>query len=151
MPLTTESRSHSKVHPATIGWFFSPYSRDDEGRHFVILQSSWKLLIGLMVPITGIVVVIGLVMSFLTVAALGTNAKGVWIDALLAPAMFWIVLAVLLIIPWNGSYVDDGMTISNQFPYPMEWAGSFACVSPVVHQILRARRFKQNHIGTKGQ
>jgi hypothetical protein len=112
----------------------------------MILQASVPLLIAFMLPITGVVMVIGLVMGLLTVAALETNARGIWVDALLAPLTFWIVLSVLLTIPWHGSYVDDGATISNQFPYPMEWAGAVACVSPVVHEIFRGRRHRRSHI-----
>ena len=107
-----------------------------------MMPASPLLLVLMMIPVTGIVAGIGLFIGWSTVTVLRTTGASIVVDSVLAPVAFWIAFWVAMVLPWHGSYVEDGWTYYNQFPHPMAWAVGAACLGPVVHQVVRHRRGK---------
>ena len=71
----------------------------------------------------------------------GAESITIVLDGSLAVATFWIIFFTVLALPCSGcESIEQGWTIRNQVPHPLAWAYGAAVVTPLLHQVVKARR-----------
>lgn len=82
----------------------------------------------------------GVLTGWATSHLVGTKAHAWAVNAFLAGVSFVGALFGALSLPWHGTFVRDGWTMSHQFPYPFVAAYAVAITLTVVHEFYRARQ-----------
>ena len=108
----------------------------------MVLPASLSLLIALMVVPTAFVAAAGALVGWGAAARFKTNFNAIVFDAAFACVAFWVVFFGALAVPWHGTYVEDGWTLSGTVPYPHVWALGVATLVPIAHEYYRHWRVR---------
>ena len=98
------------------------------------------LLLALMAPLALLAAGIGLLVGWGTALILKTDTNGLGYDALIGLVAFPGAFFVVMQLPWHGSYVRGALTLTNEFPYPLEVAFGAAVLLPVLYEVYRSRK-----------
>jgi hypothetical protein len=82
----------------------------------------------------------GAMSGWATSYLVGTKTSKWIVNAALAGVSFIGALYGAFSLPWHGSFVSDGWTMNNQFPYPFVAAYTVSIALAILHEFYRSRR-----------